>query len=354
LQAPGLLQRFLQALAALARGVAQALDRAAGYPRPAGGAAALDALAERFPGAPEHWLRVIAERAPQLAEADLDEAAVELPPIRPPRRLRLAWPGRRARAPRPLAFAADPGRHLAADESWPDLEAAVPARPEFGRARRAPPTPAVPPPAPSAKAARPQLRLVASRPEPRRPAASAHSDESRSARPLRDLATEPPARPRPTLTFAPRAAPRAAPLAAPTPTLAPSPPKPAPEPAWPSLDEPTQRVAWTGVPAHAPDPQRTWAAEPPRPEPAGVPAFSAAPPARASVDHWEPLAHPPAQRAAPTPAERPSAGERPAFIERQDPRWPPLPPADQDEIAEVSPPGVARHVREQEFGGWSG
>lgn len=350
MQAPWLVQRFLQALAALARGVAQALERAAGSPRPAGAAAALDALAERFPGAPEHWLRVIAERAPQLAHADLDEAAVELAPIRPPRRLRLAWPGRRARALRPPVLAANRGRDPAAEESWPDIEAAAPPHPEFGRARQAPPKPAVPSPERSAKSARPQLRLVASHPHLRSPTAPAQSDASRAARPLRDLATKPPARPRPTLTFAPRPAP----FAAPTPTLAPPPPKPVPEPVWPALDEPTRQVAWTGVPAHGPDPRRTWAAEPPRPEPAGGPAFSAAPSARASVDHWEPLAHPPAQRAAPAPAERPSAGGRPAFTERHDPRWPPLPPADQDEVAEVSPPGVARHVREQEFGGWSG
>ncbi|KQY30831.1 hypothetical protein ASD38_05540 [Caulobacter sp. Root487D2Y] len=64
-----LLSGWLIAMAALARSVAQALeraseDRSAPAPDPV-----MAALAERYPGAPAHWLAHVAERTSQLAEA---------------------------------------------------------------------------------------------------------------------------------------------------------------------------------------------------------------------------------------------------------------------------------------------
>lgn len=79
---------WLNALAALARSVAQALehaaeDRSAPAPNPA-----MDALAERYPGAPAHWLAHVAERTSQLAEAgeaplSLNSDPATWPPTQP-------------------------------------------------------------------------------------------------------------------------------------------------------------------------------------------------------------------------------------------------------------------------------
>jgi hypothetical protein len=83
-----LLSGWLIAMAALARSVAQALeraseDRSAPAPDPV-----MAALAERYPGAPAHWLAHVAERTSQLAETG--EAPLSLnsdpsawPPARP-------------------------------------------------------------------------------------------------------------------------------------------------------------------------------------------------------------------------------------------------------------------------------
>jgi len=79
---------WLGALAALARSVAQALehaaeDRSAPAPNPV-----MDALAERYPGAPAHWLAHVAERTSQLAEAgevplSLNSDPATWPPTQP-------------------------------------------------------------------------------------------------------------------------------------------------------------------------------------------------------------------------------------------------------------------------------
>ncbi|HUO90319.1 MAG TPA: hypothetical protein VMU08_14185 [Rhizomicrobium sp.] len=68
--------------------------------------AATAALAARFPGAPEHWLRYIAARAPQLAAAEVAETQAGPPsagaehPAAP--RVRWWWPRTRARRASPL------------------------------------------------------------------------------------------------------------------------------------------------------------------------------------------------------------------------------------------------------------
>lgn len=61
------------------RALARILDRiGAGRRHRAAADQTLAALAERFPGAPEHWLRFIAEQAPALAETG-DMAALRMP-----------------------------------------------------------------------------------------------------------------------------------------------------------------------------------------------------------------------------------------------------------------------------------
>jgi hypothetical protein len=74
---PGLLARLVRLLARWLHGLAARLDQVG---RPAFAPATLDALAQRFPGAPEHWLRAIAEHVdafePVAADAaDVPEAA---------------------------------------------------------------------------------------------------------------------------------------------------------------------------------------------------------------------------------------------------------------------------------------
>jgi hypothetical protein len=84
---------WLIAMAALARSMALALERAAAdRPEPAAGSAAgpvMTALEERYPGAPAHWLAHLAERTSQLAQAgqvplSLTSDATAWPPFRPP------------------------------------------------------------------------------------------------------------------------------------------------------------------------------------------------------------------------------------------------------------------------------
>jgi hypothetical protein len=63
-----LLSGWLIAMAALARSVAQALERAS-EDRSAPLDPVMAALAERYPGAPAHWLAHVAERTSQMADA---------------------------------------------------------------------------------------------------------------------------------------------------------------------------------------------------------------------------------------------------------------------------------------------
>jgi hypothetical protein len=64
-----LLSGWLIAMAALARSVAQALERASEDRSASTLDPVMAALAERYPGAPAHWLAHVAERTSQLAEA---------------------------------------------------------------------------------------------------------------------------------------------------------------------------------------------------------------------------------------------------------------------------------------------
>jgi len=95
-----LLSGWLIAMAALARSVALALeraseDRSAPAPDPV-----MDALAERYPGAPAHWLAHVAERTAQLAEAGHAPLSLNSDPS--------AWPpmGVDGRLSRPLGLEA--------------------------------------------------------------------------------------------------------------------------------------------------------------------------------------------------------------------------------------------------------
>ncbi len=83
-----LLSGWLIAMAALARAVAEALERASEARSAPASDPVMAALAERYPGAPEHWLAHVAKRTAELA--DIGEAPLSLtsdptgwPPPRP-------------------------------------------------------------------------------------------------------------------------------------------------------------------------------------------------------------------------------------------------------------------------------
>jgi hypothetical protein len=70
----GLFRRLAQVLAHMLRGIARVLEGAGSPPGVDSTDAATAALAVRFPGAPDHWLRYIAARAPHLAAANIESA----------------------------------------------------------------------------------------------------------------------------------------------------------------------------------------------------------------------------------------------------------------------------------------
>jgi hypothetical protein len=72
----GPFRRLAQILARMLRGMARALE-GPGSRRVDSLDAATAVLAERFPGAPEHWLRYIASRAPHLVAANTEDARGE-------------------------------------------------------------------------------------------------------------------------------------------------------------------------------------------------------------------------------------------------------------------------------------
>jgi hypothetical protein len=78
-----LLSGWLIAMAALARSVAQALERASEDRSTVAPDPVMTALAERYPGAPAHWLAHVAERTSQLAE--VGERPARLDTVRPGR-----------------------------------------------------------------------------------------------------------------------------------------------------------------------------------------------------------------------------------------------------------------------------
>jgi hypothetical protein len=152
-----LLSGWLIAMAALARSLAQALeraseDRSASTPDPV-----MAALAERYPGAPAHWLAHVAERTSQLSEAgeaplSLNSDPTSWPPARPDGSASpLATPAEpepASRDPRPKAPLS---RHESAvptlaalrdrsSEVWrrPDVERPRRPRPVFAAAMSAP------------------------------------------------------------------------------------------------------------------------------------------------------------------------------------------------------------------------
>ncbi len=91
-----LLSGWLIAMAALARSVAQALERASEDRSQLAPDPVMDALAERYPGAPAHWLAHVAQRTVELANAG--EAPLSLNsdptawPVRPDSLTPLATP----------------------------------------------------------------------------------------------------------------------------------------------------------------------------------------------------------------------------------------------------------------------
>jgi hypothetical protein len=206
-----LLSGWLIAMAALARSLAQALeraseDRSATTPDPV-----MAALAERYPGAPAHWLAHVAERTSQLAETgeaplSLNSDPAAWPSPRPDGSASpLATPAEPEPAARDPRRPAPPLRHESAvptlaalrdrsSEVWrrPDVERPRRPRPVFAAVTSAP-TPERPAtPAPGATPRRPRSPLtfigsppqaVSNTPEPGTPA----SDTAATA-PPRDTA----------------------------------------------------------------------------------------------------------------------------------------------------------------------
>lgn len=208
---------WLIAMAALARSVAQALeraseDRSAPAPDPV-----MAALAERYPGAPAHWLAHVAERTSQLAEAGQAPLSLNSDPS--------AWPPARSDGPplRPLApeaspapkarepIARDPGVPSLADlrersgEVWrrSEPERRRRPRPVFAAASAAPASDrlvrpaATPEPAPHARRPRSPLSLVAeparatqAGPEPAAPS-DTEASPARSAVPAHETTWSP-------------------------------------------------------------------------------------------------------------------------------------------------------------------
>jgi hypothetical protein len=139
-----LLARWSTRLASFLRRVVSALDRVAGSED-----SRMAALSARYPGAPEHWLRHIAKRAPQLAghapspprEPEQAERRAEPPPplhlvprAQAPRRPVLALVGTRPAAPAAtflprIARSARPSLRVLADEPRLRREVEFPERP---------------------------------------------------------------------------------------------------------------------------------------------------------------------------------------------------------------------------------
>lgn len=327
--------RLLRAIAALMRALAQALEGAA----PGRSSdAALATLSTRFPGAPEHWLRVIAERAPHLAEAGETEAEGEAAPpprVRPPTRLRLAWPARTRRNPSRSA-GTPPGRAAAPAPTWAEPQ------------RRSEPQPA--PTETSKTHQRPGLRLG----PPHRPATPAGQVAAAAAAGGGELEVRAGPQPRgrraPVSFSGDQAPPR------PTPTFAAREPAPRGQ-AFAAEPSPVRRSAeergWTGAREPAPRPPQFTGATAGSGAPDAWPELEARPDTgRAAFP--EP---PPARRAPPDPNE-PSLAAKPRgrtpWTSGPDPRWPALPPPDAEETAPAPISRPDRHVAEQELGRWNG
>ncbi|WP_395677982.1 hypothetical protein [Inquilinus sp.] len=126
----------------------------------------LAALAERFPGAPEHWLRFIAEQVPALAQTG-DMAALRMPgpaePAAMPEPRRMPSP-RRVDPARAAGTVAAPETHLSEPSPAPSATPAGPRRrAALLRLEPASDTPAKAP-SPAVSRARAAIRMV--RPEP--------------------------------------------------------------------------------------------------------------------------------------------------------------------------------------------
>ena len=359
-----ILARLLRALAAAAHAIARTLERLAGRPRPpADASAAMQALAERFPGAPEHWLQMIAEKAPQLAEAAPTESSEENgewgpapPPLKlgrrsrrePPEEVPEPTPFGPVSATRPWLTGQEPVVHLRSVAQEAPKHAAPPRVRPIGRAL--------------AVLARRRALAAAAAGEPEAAAktqAAAHDDYSAAnadgAEPSTPLAErQQPKEPAP----APRVAPEPRSFQPTGGTWAtPEPPAPSNDVAGPPAplggDGPPEAQAAPASDAGAP--LTDWPWRPHAPPPRETPGEHTS--ALAAQSH-PPLALPPAAALAPRAAEAgvPNAAptrERAQFAERTDDRWPDLPAWDDEEV-EAPGSDVARHIREQEEGGWNG
>lgn len=173
---------WLIAMAALARSVARALERASEErSSPALGSASdpvMAALAERYPGAPAHWLAHVAERTSQLAETGQAPLSLNSDPA--------TWPTLR------------PDAAPSAREALEDRPAAI-------ASRRSAPSPRAPE-VPSLAALRDRPSEVWRRPDPEprrrpRPVFAPVASERSTRLAATIAAVAPPRRPRSPLTF---------------------------------------------------------------------------------------------------------------------------------------------------------
>ena len=352
------LQSFARMLAGVLRRVASALE---GDAKGGGVEAAAAALAERFPGAPEHWLRYIAARAPHLADAEPLDADVSKPESPPPRTMstvpRWRWPRlmARRRATLQLLPVLEPKR-----------EASRPESAEQGVMRAEPQTPR--------RVARPRLRVVAEAPSEvaRKPAplwewrtrrraapqpASAVESATREPEPLRlaqasdktrariKLAT-PPERDLPASTLKPFAETRDAATRSPSPV--------AESPLQPSKR--AERLSLNS--AHRPGPAELLLLQPSASSRAPMPMWTRWMHARVSNAAVWPESKRPATPEPPHWQERSSPGPDRAAWRAEGPqgRWPTLLSSESydAESAAARLPNIERLRAEQDCNAWSG
>ena len=357
-----ILTRVLRALADAVHALAKALERMAGTRRPqADASAAMQAQAERFPGAPEHWLQMIAEKAPQLADAastEASEEADEWGPAPPPLQLGRR-PGREPpeEIPEPTPFGP-----VSTTRPWLTGQAPV--------VNLRPVAQETPKLAPSSKArpigraladlARRRALAAAAAGEPQAPPkADAPGRDAYSAANTDGAAPSAPdaERQRPD---APASAPSVAPeVRSFRPTggtwATPEPPAPSNDvshpPAPVSREEPPEAHAEPASHPRAPLTDWPWRPHAPPRDAAGeyprAPSDQPYPPLDAppGADHVRRSVEPGFSEAAPSPRERAR------FADRADDRWPDLPAWDDEVEAPAS--DVARSIREQEEGGWN-
>jgi hypothetical protein len=355
---------FARALASILRAVAKALESLENQAEDVDDPAFL-ALRARFPGAPDHWLAYIAQRAPHLSAES--QGRID-PPARPPAVYREPPPGREAATAPELVPSARPTRDSSAParpSRVPTSRERRPAEPEADRSRRAGRTRAAEPFAatyPSANG-----RGIA---DPVGPGPSPERLDRPAARRPRLVLFAPAGRTRAAEAPYPASLPPRAAAAAPTvadPRVRPPRPRLA-------LVSRHDRVAPAQAAGHGDTPYDPVVPTPRRPaKPPSVPmrqpfasTSSSQPAAQAPSPAtpepgrhgWTTTGKSPRKSDGPIPASPlhgRGGGEEPAPFQSGDDPWPRLPPSPYEiALAPANPPDLARLRAEQDDGAWSG